>query len=117
MNSWTVVCRPVEHGDVRGLGVFITDGLQDREVGRVAFVRSLAKKANQEIEFGEKLDEIVKKADTAADLVNDTMYEVERMNQLADTERIERETKAVSELATKLKDAVGSSPRPNAKFD
>lgn len=120
MQIWTTMCRPVEYDGKRGLGVFITDGSDEREVGRVAYLREHASKKYQSEAFQDQLDKVLQRADQSADIVNETMSEVERLQQnaeaeraTAEAERLMKEEKALAELDSKLKDAIGSSPRPS----
>lgn len=116
MNSWSVILRPVEHDKVRGLGVFLNhcdDSFDDVEVGRVGFVRSQS--INPDVEFADKLDEIIAKADAAAEIVNDFMAERERQQDVREREREAEERDALEDARAKIMDVVGSAQTKGRK--
>lgn len=83
--------------------MLITDGQERVEVGRVSFVRQVS--ANPKTSFGDKVTEVLERADHAAEIVNEMAAELERLNEEREWEVVERAKERMQGL---LDEEVGS---------
>lgn len=75
--GFSVIARPsAEVDEPNGLIVLLTDGDAEYEVGRVAYLRELARDPG--IDFATALQSVLDRAQRAADAVNDAIDDFER---------------------------------------